>query len=141
MISLVGKDIGNRIKIVNGQEVLNYHSSLLQLVRLGEVFANPDKFDTKKCEEISNKYQEKFIKATGNRGIADSLSLDIAVVRVGQKRFGLIIDKALETEEIVVKPLHQAQTDIKIFMGSTIMGDGTTSLILDIEWNSTSRIE
>lgn len=133
VVTLVSRDIHNRIKVVNGQEVLNYHSSLLQLVRLGEVFDSPAPFDTRKREEISAKYHNRYLKQQENQVSFDSQSLDIAVVRVGQKRFGLIIDKALETEEIVVKPLHPAQNEVKIFLGSTIMGDGATSLILDID--------
>ena len=133
VISLVGKDIQSKIKAVNGQEVLNYHDSLLQLVRLSEVFESEKPFDPGKREEITRYYQELYRK----RDIADDtvkrVVQDIAVVRVGQKRFGLIIDRALETEEIVVKPLHPVQTHIKIFLGSTIMGDGSVALILDID--------
>ena len=133
VISLVGKNIHAKIKAVNGQEVLNYHDSLLQLVRLNEVFASSKAFDSQKREEISKKYQQVYSNRLEVDDAVDSLVLDIAVVRVGQKRFGLIIDRALETEEIVVKPLHSAQSNIKIFLGSTIMGDGATSLILDID--------
>ena len=133
VISLIGKDVKTCVKAVNGQEVLNYHGSLLQLVRLSEVFDSKKVFDTKKREDITEKYRNFYNGCCINNDVIDSTVLDIAVVRVGQKRFGLIIDKALETEEIVVKPLHPAQGDIKIFMGSTIMGDGSVSLILDID--------
>lgn len=133
VISLVGSNIKDCIKVVNGQEVINYHDSLLQLVRANEVFESKEVFDSNKREEITKKYQNYYNDCCTNIDVADSMVLDIAVVRVGQKRFGLVIDKALETEEIVVKPLHPGQSDIKIFMGSTIMGDGSVSLILDID--------
>ncbi len=133
VINLVGADVAERIKAVNGQEVLNYHNSLLQLVRLSEVFDSAEPFDTKKREEITRKYHDAGSCLEVMGGDRDSQMLDIAVVRIGQKRFGLIIDRALETEEIVVKPLHSAQSGIKIFLGSTIMGDGSVALILDID--------
>ena len=133
VISLVGKNIQTSIKMVNGQEVLNYHDSLLQLVRLNEVFESSEPFDPRKREEITRRYQDQYRNRDTAEGAVDRVVLDIAVVRVGQKRFGLIIDRALETEEIVVKPLHPAQSNIKIFLGSTIMGDGAVALILDID--------
>ena len=133
VISLVGSNIKDCIKVVNGQEVISYHDSLLQLVRANEVFESKEVFDSNKRENITKKYQNYYNDCYTNTDVADSMVLDIAVVRVGQKRFGLVIDKALETEEIVVKPLHPGQSDIKIFMGSTIMGDGSVSLILDID--------
>ncbi len=133
VISIVGRNIQSRIKAVNGQEVLNYHNSLLQLVRLNKVFETSVPFDSKKREEVSIEYQNYYHECAKNSDLVDSMVLDIAVVRVGQKRFGLIIDRALETEEIVVKPMHPAQSNIKIFLGSTIMGDGSVSLILDVE--------
>ncbi len=133
VINLVGEDVVARIKAVNGQEVLNYHNSLLQLVRLSEVFAAAEPFDSRKREEITRKYHDSDSAAEVIETDREAQMLDIAVVRIGQKRFGLIIDRALETEEIVVKPLHSAQSGIKIFLGSTIMGDGSVALILDID--------
>lgn len=57
----------------------------------------------------------------------------LAVVRGGSGCFGLVIDAIRNPEEIVVKPLHSALKSLDIFAGSTVMGDGQVSLILDME--------
>jgi two-component system chemotaxis sensor kinase CheA len=54
----------------------------------------------------------------------------VVVLRVGQNRFGLVVDELSNTEEIVVKPLQAHVRDCKAFSGTTIMGDGTVAMIL-----------
>lgn len=60
-------------------------------------------------------------------------SLFFAVVKVGADRFGLIVDRILGTEEIVVKPMHPSLKQLRCYSGATVMGDGSVALILDIE--------
>jgi two-component system chemotaxis sensor kinase CheA len=56
----------------------------------------------------------------------------IIVLQADGQRFGLIVDKINDTEEIVVKPLGKQLKSIPCFAGATIMGDGKVALILDI---------
>ena len=60
-------------------------------------------------------------------------SLNFAVLKAGADRFGLIVDQILGTEEIVVKPMHSVMRSLSIYSGATIMGDGRSALILDVE--------
>ncbi|MBC7801794.1 MAG: chemotaxis protein CheW, partial [Gemmatimonadaceae bacterium] len=62
-------------------------------------------------------------------GAADSLY--IVVVQVGASRFGLIVDRVFDTEEIVVKPVAPILRHITLFSGNTILGDGSVIMILD----------
>jgi two-component system chemotaxis sensor kinase CheA len=55
----------------------------------------------------------------------------VAVMQVGSRRFGLMVDHVLETEEIVVKPMSSKLRQIPLFSGNTILGDGAVVLILD----------
>ncbi|HEV7872929.1 MAG TPA: chemotaxis protein CheA, partial [Enterovirga sp.] len=55
----------------------------------------------------------------------------VAVMQVGTRRFGLLVDRVLETEEIVVKPMSSKLRHISLFCGNTILGDGAIVLILD----------
>ena len=55
----------------------------------------------------------------------------VAVVAVGQRRFGVLVDRVIDTEEIVVKPLAQVLRKVNVFSGATILGDGSVVLILD----------
>lgn len=57
---------------------------------------------------------------------------NIAVLQSEGRRFGLIVDRVNNTEEIVVKPLSRILKSIPVFAGATIMGDGSIALILDV---------
>jgi two-component system, chemotaxis family, sensor kinase CheA len=56
----------------------------------------------------------------------------IAVLQVEDRRFGLVVDDILDTQEIVVKPLSSQLESILVYAGATILGDGSVALILDI---------
>ncbi|MBO1751281.1 chemotaxis protein CheW [Actinotalea sp. BY-33] len=57
----------------------------------------------------------------------------IAVLQADTQRFGLIVDRVLNTEEIVVKPLSARLKSIGLYAGATLLGDGRVSLILDVQ--------
>jgi len=58
--------------------------------------------------------------------------VSIVVLQVDDRRFGLVVDEVLDTEEIVVKPLGTLIGRIPVFAGATLMGDGRAALILDV---------
>jgi two-component system, chemotaxis family, sensor kinase CheA len=60
-----------------------------------------------------------------------SKSLFIVVTQVGAHRFGMIVDRVDDTEEIVVKPVAPILKNISVFSGNTILGDGSVIMILD----------
>jgi two-component system chemotaxis sensor kinase CheA len=53
------------------------------------------------------------------------------LIEKGNETAGLIIDKLIGEEEIIVRPLPSVLKGAKGFSGSTILGDGDTILILD----------
>jgi two-component system chemotaxis sensor kinase CheA len=55
----------------------------------------------------------------------------VVVLGYGAQRFGLIVDGVDASEEIVVKALAPMLRGTRLFAGSTILGDGSVSLILD----------
>jgi len=57
----------------------------------------------------------------------------IAVLQADTQRFGLIVDRVLNTEEIVVKALSARLKAIGVYAGATLLGDGRVSLILDVQ--------
>jgi two-component system chemotaxis sensor kinase CheA len=59
--------------------------------------------------------------------------LPIVVIHDNERRLGLVVDRLLERQEIVIKPLgsYLADFDIRGVSGATIMGDGSVVLILD----------
>ena len=56
----------------------------------------------------------------------------LTVVQASGRHFGLIVDAVLDQQEIVVKPLPKLLSEIGVFAGATLLGDGRVALILDI---------
>jgi len=56
----------------------------------------------------------------------------VAVVQAEQ-RFGLLVDRVLSTEEIVVKALSGRLKNLGVYAGATVLGDGRVALILDVQ--------
>ncbi len=59
-------------------------------------------------------------------------SVNIVVLELGEERFGLLVDRIIDTEEIVVKPLHDQLKACGAFAGTTVLGDGRIAMILDV---------
>ncbi|MFA5906672.1 MAG: chemotaxis protein CheW, partial [Desulfobacula sp.] len=59
-------------------------------------------------------------------------AINIAVVSAGAFKYGLVVDKLHDSEEIVVKPVGRHLKKCSAYAGATIMGDGKVALILDI---------
>ncbi len=56
----------------------------------------------------------------------------IVVLQADGRRFGLVVDRVLNTEEVVVKAINSRFKDIGLYAGATILGDGKVGLILDV---------
>ena len=99
------------IEQINDTPVLRLRDHLLPLIDLSELLKlrAPDRPDAAAAAE----------------------SLYIVVVQVGASRFGLIVDRVFDTEEIVVKPVAPILRHITLFSGNTILGDGSVIMILD----------
>ena len=59
-------------------------------------------------------------------------TVNIVVLQAEDRQFGLVVDAVTDTQEIVVKPLGGHLKGIDAYAGSTIMGDGSVALILDV---------
>lgn len=57
--------------------------------------------------------------------------LSIVVIHDNNRRLGLVVDRLLERQEIVIKPLGEYLGNIEGISGATILGDGGVILILD----------
>ncbi len=57
--------------------------------------------------------------------------LSVVVIHDNDRRLGVVVDRLLERQEVVIKPLGSYLGDLKCISGATIMGDGSVILILD----------
>jgi two-component system chemotaxis sensor kinase CheA len=97
------------IKFVEHHEVIPYREEILPLVRL----------------------KERFGFSAGEPGeIAKALS--VVVVEVGRRKAGLVVDRLLGQQEVVIKALSEPLKSMKGLAGATILGDGKVAAIVDV---------
>ena len=138
LVCLYDDDVLERVECAGAREVFRLRDSLLTLIRLEEILNRNEIFDEDVRRQITEKWrnqrqaQVNEFKKSQQNGEASRCSLNFAVLKVGTSRFGLIIDRIIGTEEIVVKPMHRAVKDLGIYSGATVLGDGSVAMILDV---------
>ncbi|MEO6865208.1 MAG: chemotaxis protein CheA [Gemmatimonadaceae bacterium] len=55
----------------------------------------------------------------------------LVVCQAGTRRFGIIVDDVVDTQEIVVKPVGRLTRAVRCYAGCTILGDGRVVMIVD----------
>jgi two-component system chemotaxis sensor kinase CheA len=109
LVRLGADEVGRGIELVHGAPVYRLRGRLLPLV-----------------------YLNRELKLAPDALSAEQSAVNIVVLQADERQFGLVVDQINDTEEIVVKPLRQQLKVLKIFAGSSIMGDGRVALILDV---------
>ena len=56
----------------------------------------------------------------------------VVVVAIGERRFGVVVDRLRAQEVVVIKSLGAFLAEVKGVAGATITGDGKVVLILDM---------
>jgi two-component system chemotaxis sensor kinase CheA len=102
-------EVHEQISKVKDAEVIRLRGELLPIVRIDDVLQLPKRAST----------------STGPR------PMSIVVIETGHRRYGLVVDKIVDSEEIVVKPLGRHCKSCICLAGATILGDGNVALILD----------
>ncbi|MFN8614371.1 MAG: chemotaxis protein CheA [Vampirovibrionales bacterium] len=154
LLCVRGEDVPKQIERVGDAAVLKLRGRLLPLVRLADALGLERTFsDPETGEAVSERrlslYERRLrmshpevlatedgrvmLPRTGDdrREVAYP-DYNIAVLKMGGKQYGLIVDEVHNLEEIVVKPLSQYVADCRCFAGATIMGDGSVAMILDV---------
>jgi two-component system chemotaxis sensor kinase CheA len=109
LIRLRDEALASGVFDVQGARVCRYRGKLLQLIDLNESLQ---------------------IGGPADRRGGDVMN--IVVLQADQQRFGLIVDRIEDAQEIVVRPLARQLKGISSLAGATIMGDGKIALILDV---------
>ena len=64
--------------------------------------------------------------------VKDSDETFVVVVHAGESKAGIVVDKLIGQQEIVIKTLGNLFMGLKMFSGATVLGDGRVALILDV---------
>ncbi len=162
LLRIPAAKVKERVERVGDAEVVRLRGNLLPLIRLSDVLgiertyfdvvseetrkdkrrniadrrskssplfrdADAGKVDTEAMDE-----QEQAERSGGERRQSPSSALNIVVVSTGAMKYGLIVDRLHDSEEIVIKPLGRHLQQCRGYAGATIMGDGRIALILDV---------
>ncbi len=95
------------IRLVGNREILDLRGTPLFLVRLDHVLGLPE---------------DTWLEGEGT---------PIVVVGTERRRIGLVVDRLLGKQEVVIKSLGTILLQVPYVLGSTILGDGRVILILD----------
>lgn len=95
------------IKYVQQKEVINLRGTVIPIIRLHDVL------DVPPCEE-------------------EAETLTIVIIKKGERLAGLVVDRLIGQQEIVIKSLGKyIANSSKLISGATILGDGEVALIID----------
>lgn len=93
------------VRTVRGREVLVLREEVIPLLHLREVVG---------------------------LSVGAASSSHLVIVEMADRRAGLVVDRLLGREEVVVKPFDAVRGAVSCFNGATIMGDGSAALILEV---------
>ena len=95
---------------VDNHEVLHLRNEVLTIVRLNRL-APP---------------------ALKTENASDNGRAFVIVIGSADRKFGLVVDKLVGEEELVIKPLDETVVGSELVSGASILGDGTVVLILNV---------
>ncbi|ACU53181.1 CheA signal transduction histidine kinase [Acidimicrobium ferrooxidans DSM 10331] len=97
------------VEIVDHTPVLRRRDRLVPLLDLGAILGLAPPFPERGLDAVS-----------------------VVILSAGATSFGIVVDRIVDTQEIVVKPLGQFVSQLQCYSGATILGDGRVALIVDV---------
>ena len=97
----------SEIETVEKREVIQNRNATLPLIRLEDIFDLP-------------------------KGDKSREELYVVVAAIAQHRFGMVVDKLVGEQDIVIKPIGDVFNDVKGVAGATDLGNNKTVLVLDV---------
>lgn len=114
IIRLEAESASSAIETLHGVNVYRYRGRLLPIVNLNRALGLEDGMA---CQITDP---------------PEGSSINIVILQADRTLFGLVVDRIVDPQEIVVRPLAKALRGIEPLAGATIMGDGRVALILDV---------
>ncbi|MFV0436768.1 MAG: chemotaxis protein CheA [Desulfopila sp.] len=158
LLRISAAQVKERIERVGDAQVVRLRDTLLPLVRLADIIGLERHYQDEQGEPGARDRRQRIAdrrsrssppagtdpssadatdkplicRAEVDRRSATASALNIVVVSTGSMKYGLIVDRLLDSEEVVIKPLGRFLQRCKEYAGTTIMGDGRIALILDV---------
>jgi len=156
LLRIPAADTKNKIEKIGGADVIRLRGELLPLLNLSDLLDIERRYlcpesGARKTDRRKNLADRRSIKYNADGSVIGIEKTDdtqeraktdrrqnqfgvtnIAIVFAGNYKYGLVVDRFYDSEEIVVKPVGRHLKKHKAYAGATIMGDGKVSLILDI---------
>ncbi len=102
--------------------VVTYLEETLPVIFLRDLFS---------IQSLADLYQSAFWQSTYHQ-LNEKEKIYIIIVSFDNKQIGLVVDRLVQQKEIVEKPLLYPLNHHKLISGTTILGDGSVCLVLDI---------
>lgn len=97
------------IRYMDGKPAIHFRGSVLPLIKMSALFEHGSAVDST---------------------ITDSATF--VVVNTGTLKLGLVVDRLIGEQEVVIKPLGSFFGNLRGIAGATILGDGRVAVIVDV---------
>ena len=127
LVARIGRGI-YAIPLETVAEIITIHRSDIQYIQRREVVRVRERIvPVAKFESIFTTQSEGLRTVT-----RDDDELTLVIVGFEQDKIGLVVDELLGQEDVVIKSIAENYRNVRGIAGASIRGDGTVSLILDI---------
>lgn len=145
IVRIKENEMAQKLERVGKYEIFRLRGRLLPVLRLADVLQIKRHFIDERGQRQEDRRAtladrrdpkmpvtpEILMRRTGDDRRNSGRTMYIVVLRIGQNRYGLLVNKIRDVEEVVVKPTSAFLKEIKCFHGTTILGDGRVIMILD----------
>ncbi|MEN6581471.1 MAG: chemotaxis protein CheA [Armatimonadota bacterium] len=100
----------DEVHYIDGHPAINFRGSVLHLCKMSNLFGSQHDMSLS----------------------SDDGWITFVVARTGALKLGLVVDRLVGEQEVVIKPLGAFFGDIDGIAGATILGDGRVALIVDV---------
>ncbi len=106
-VTEVTRIMEDELATINGKEAIILRDQVISMVRLSELFRHGE-------------------------GTQERVKKFAIILGAGSKKFGLLVDRLMGQQELVIKAIDSNYTETELVAGASIRGDGRVILILDV---------
>jgi two-component system chemotaxis sensor kinase CheA len=115
----------HQIYRIQGRATIEIRKKIIALIALSDVFRWPV-LDKNKSSSDESGDAASSLSGSGPKQT-------VVIVQNGETTIGLLVDRLIGTQEVVLKSLEKNFQSISGLAGASILGDGRVSLILDLD--------